>query len=252
MMTLGDNMSDTGMSGSEEWVEDAADDAAELELTDDESLPWLEADEYDQYESGVEPARIIGFGILLVLLAAVVVGGLYWLTSRNEGANAVPDGSTIEAPVGDYKERPDDAGGKEFAGTGSVAPAVGEGQTREGTLSTGDDKAGGNASATNSGTETGTGTGGANGSGETSEAASATGGVGVQVGAYGTTARAEKGWSELRGQSTALNGVRHRVVKGQADIGTVYRLQAVVGDVAAADALCRKLKADGLACQVKR
>jgi hypothetical protein len=51
---------------------------------------------------------------------------------------------------------------------------------------------------------------------------------------------------------SVLSGVRHRVVEGKADIGTVYRLQAVPGDAAAANALCGRLKAGGLACQVKQ
>jgi len=41
------------------------------------------------------------------------------------------------------------------------------------------------------------------------------------------------------------------VLQGTADIGTVYRLQAVAPDAAAANALCATLKASGVACQVK-
>jgi len=41
-------------------------------------------------------------------------------------------------------------------------------------------------------------------------------------------------------------------VEGEADIGTVYRLQAVAGDAASANRLCSALKGDGVACQVKR
>jgi dihydroxyacetone kinase len=41
-------------------------------------------------------------------------------------------------------------------------------------------------------------------------------------------------------------------VEGQADIGKVYRLQAVADDVAAAKRLCDALQSDGVACQVKR
>jgi hypothetical protein len=35
-------------------------------------------------------------------------------------------------------------------------------------------------------------------------------------------------------------------------MATVFRLQAVAGDFAAANALCAKLQAGGLKCQVKR
>jgi hypothetical protein len=75
--------------------------------------------------------------------------------------------------------------------------------------------------------------------------------VGVQVAAYSDRASAEKGWSQLSRQYSALSGFKHRVVEGKADIGTVYRLQAVAGNVAAANELCNKLKRAGAACQVK-
>ena len=41
------------------------------------------------------------------------------------------------------------------------------------------------------------------------------------------------------------------VVEGKADIGTVYRLQALAGDASGANDLCSRLKAAGVACQVK-
>ena len=59
------------------------------------------------------------------------------------------------------------------------------------------------------------------------------------------------GWSRLTQQYSALSGQRYRIVEGKADIGTVFRLQAVPGDAAAAQALCGRLKSAGLACQVK-
>lgn len=236
--------------------------AAELELSEDESLPWLETDEYDNDGGAVDTARIIGFAVMLLLLLALIIGGLWWFTNRNQGANAVADGSTIEAPVGDYKERPENAGGKEFDGTGNVAPAVGQGQTRDGTISDGAPQgsegiekspaANAGADFTNSGGNSSASSASDGSASAAGSAAKASGGVGVQVGAFGSEARAKEGWAQLRRQTTALNNARHRVVKGTADIGTVYRLQAVTGSLAEANQLCAKLKSDGLACQVKR
>jgi hypothetical protein len=77
-------------------------------------------------------------------------------------------------------------------------------------------------------------------------------GIGVQVGAYSTRAAAEAGWTQLSGRIEPLQGRSHRVVEGTADSGTIYRLQAVAGTVAEADALCRSIKASGGDCQVKR
>lgn len=224
-----------------------ADDSAieaELALTRDTSLPWLESDEYDPDEGTVDTARIVSFAAIMLLLLAVAIGGVWWYSNHAAGAQLVADGSTIEAPSGPYKERPENAGGKTFAGTGNVAPAVGEGITREGQLAeaappaeiapapTGVPRP---VIATRS----------------SDEAPAQLDGVGVQVGAYGSRASAESGWATLQHQTDALGGVRHRVVKGQADIGTVYRLQAVASDLAAARALCNELKNDGVACQVK-
>lgn len=219
---------------------------AELALAGDDSLPWLESDEYEPDEGAVDTARIVGFAAVLLVILAAAVGGVWWYTNRANESEIVADGSTIEAPPGPYKERPADAGGKTFAGTGNVAPGVGEGVASEGvlaevptsapTIAASPDAAPRPMITTRSTTETSV----------------EEDGVGVQVGAYGSRATAEAGWATLRRQTTLLNGVRHRVVKGQADIGTVYRLQAVADDLAAARALCEALKNDGLACQVKR
>ncbi len=83
-------------------------------------------------------------------------------------------------------------------------------------------------------------------------APAATGGVGVQIGAFSSNAAAEAAWNKLTVGHEALKGLSHRVVEGKADIGTVYRLQAVSADLSSASTLCQKLQAGGLKCQVKR
>jgi cell division septation protein DedD len=190
----------------------------------------------------------------------------------------VPDGSLIEAPEGPYKERPDDSGGKQFAGTGDVAPAVGQGGAPDGRIADSTGAASddqdlnlamppiGGADPQGSGpragdTDTGA-TGAAAGTqvapqaapqaaSAASTGASANEGVGVQIGAFSSRARAEAGWTTLRRQSAALGGFDRRIVEGRADRGPVFRLQAVAPGLAEANALCRALKADGLDCQVK-
>ncbi|WP_298464528.1 SPOR domain-containing protein [uncultured Erythrobacter sp.] len=243
-----------------EEIEDTGE--GELDLSSEDSLPWLESDE-DEHAGGYDFTQFLGFGVILLALLAAMVGGIWFLTNRGGDAAMVADGSTIEAPEGPYKERPEDPGGKEFAGTGNVAPVVGEGQTREGVMADSNAEGAESGSAT-SGTATA-----ANGSGSNSASSASAGSgnsgagasagsnassssvVGVQVGAYGSRARAETGWQTLVGSSDALSGVRYRIVKGEADIGTVYRLQALASNRAAADQLCNALKADGLPCQVK-
>jgi len=258
----------------------------ELNLTNEDSLPWLEADEEDDRGAGIDTAQMVGFLALLVAVGLVVVGLVWFVSNRDSGGAIMADGSTIEAPDGPYKVRPDEAGGKEFPGTGDVAPGVGEGQAPEARMAnstgagTGDQDLGipmppigGSTPSVGGGSGSGAGTkparadgadanaGATAGSSSSSSAspsaksapvtASATGGVGVQLAAYNSKSRAEKGWRELQGKSAALKGVKYRIVEGQIDIGTVYRLQAVTSNRSAADSLCRALKKEGLDCQVK-
>jgi len=214
------------IEGEYEEVEETE---GELDLSEDDSLPWLEADEEDEGSGGIDTAQIVGFALILLLLLGLIVGAIWYFSNRTGDETLVADGSTIEAPEGPFRERPEDPGGREFEGTGNVAPVVGEGGTREGVMNTD-----GNSGDQQAGTET-----------------ASTAGVGVQLAAYSSRARAEQGWNDLRRRTDALEGARYRIEEGTVDIGTVFRLQAVANDRAAADQLCAALRADGLDCQVK-
>lgn len=222
----------------------------QLELAEAEGrLPWLESadDDFDEEEdSGT--GRLIALMALGLVVLAAIVGGIWWATHRTPDPALVADGSTIEAPAQPYKEAPRDPGGKTFDGTGDSSFVVSEGQTRPARL--GETAAPAPAPSATAPAAAPV----ARPSAAPSAAASApaSGGVGVQVGAFSSKAAAEAGWSKLVSQSNgALSGVSHRVVEGSADIGKVYRLQAVAGDTAGANALCGKLKAAGISCQVK-
>jgi len=215
-------------------------------VSDDDALPWLESSDYEEIES-VDAWRITGFVVLGLVVLALLVGGIWYFTNRDGSGAPEADGSTIEAPDTPYKERPDDPGGKTFEGTGDMAPAVGEGESREGRLAEG--------SATPEPI--------ASEPAKQEEAAAPTqdtqstppakdNRIAVQVGAYFDKAAAEEGWRQIRSRTDALSGVEYRIVQGQADIGTVYRLQALPGDMAAARRLADALEADGIAAQIKR
>ncbi len=232
--------------------EDLGEADGELDLAATDSLPWLESDEEDEDAGGVDVMQIVGFVALLLALLGAVVAGVWWISNRAGGGEAVADGSVIEAPEGPIKERPENPGGKTFAGTGNVAPVVGEGGSRPAVVADpgmpplpGDAPAptpavSPSASATKPVPVT---------SSEPSPAAVQ--GVGVQLAAYGTRARAEQGWTDISRRTDKLAGVKYRIVEGKVDIGTVYRLQAVAGSRAEAENLCAALKTDGVDCQVK-
>lgn len=216
--------------------------ADELDLSSDDSLPWLEADEEDEDAGGVDTSQVIGFAAILITILVGVVGAIWYFGNRAGDADLVADGSTIQAPEGPVKVRPDDPGGKEFDGTGNVAPVVGEGGTREGVLDTGG-PAGTPDAAPDAASD--------RQPDPAPQPVQDTSGVGVQIAAYSSRARAEQGWREVSGRTDALSGVRYRIEEGRVDIGTVYRLKAVAVDRASADRLCAALKSDGIDCQVK-
>jgi hypothetical protein len=220
--------------------EELNDDGGELDLASTDSLPWLESDEDDADAGGLDAGQIMLFAAGLVALLAVVVGGVWYVSNRAAGGDVVADGSVIAAPEGPVKQRPDDPGGKEFAGTGNVAPVVGEGGSRPAVVADGPAPAATPVAKPTVSTVP-----------VAVPAAGDVPGIGVQLAAYGTRARAEQGWSDIVRRTDALTGVKYRVVEGKVDIGTVYRLQAVAGSRAEADRLCAALKADGVDCQVK-
>jgi len=216
---------------------DAGEFESELALIDgDERLPWLESDD-ELEQPGIDSGRVIAFA-LLGLLGVLLVLGVLWLLLRDESTRApLADGSVIQAPAEPYRTRPDNPGGRQVAGTGNASFEVAEGLRVEGKIvaspapspSAAQDQAA-----------------------DGKIVPPAPSGVGVQVGAYASRAAAEAGWATLIGRLEPLQGHSHRVVEGVADSGTIYRLQALAGSVAEAQALCQAIKASGGDCQVKR
>ncbi|MFM5884141.1 MAG: SPOR domain-containing protein [Novosphingobium sp.] len=240
---------DDRVEGEEPQAWDAGQEEQPLETErldlaeDEERLPWLESAEDDDYVEEGSGNKMAGLVALSGIALLAIVGGIWWASHRGADGTAVADGSVIAAPKEPYKEAPKNPGGKTFDGTGDTSFAVSEGQSRPAKM--------GDASTAVASTPAPPPAKGA-AAASAPAAAAAAGGVGVQVGAYSSKAAAEAGWDKLVGQAGgALSGVSHRVLEGSADIGKVYRLQAVAGDAGAANALCGKLKSAGVSCQVK-
>ncbi|HKT85585.1 MAG TPA: SPOR domain-containing protein [Novosphingobium sp.] len=220
------------------------DQPPQLDLGDEDvRLPWLEGEDDEFEEQG---RSSMGQGLLLAVLGlvaiALIAGGVFW-TLRKPERQLVADGGVIAAPKEPYKTRPQNPGGEVVAGTGDTSFAVAEGQSRQPRIDDKDETPQpGFVSVDKRVKQTP--------SAQPTEAAVS--GVGVQVGAYASRDTAEAGWNTLKTQYPDLSGIKHRIVEGKADIGTVYRLQAVPGDLAAAKALCSGMKSAGLSCQVKQ
>ncbi|TYC87519.1 SPOR domain-containing protein [Novosphingobium sp. BW1] len=232
-------------------TQDSPESARELDLGDGEMrLPWLEGDDedYEDERGGVGQTTILLLAALVAI--ALLGGGILWALAGRSDEELVADGGVIEAPEEPYKTRPENPGGEVVSGTGDTSFAVAEGQSRTPQIAEeelpgpgfdGLDEAESSAAAPQSKPVPAA----------KAEEPAAPSGVGVQVGAYTSREGAEKGWQTLKGQYAPFGDMSHRVVQGQADIGTVYRLQALPGDLKAAKALCADMRGAGLACQVK-
>lgn len=239
--------------GDEGWDQQDEDrlETEQLELHEPhERLPWLESAEDDDasYSDGYDTSRLLVIFLGGLALLAGLIGGIWWFSHRSTDPELVADGSLVPPPAEPYKTAPVNPGGKTFDGTGDVSFAASEGQNRPPVMAGAGGTGGPELAAAPSQAAAPVATPAA----AATPAPAAGGGVGVQVGAFSSQASAEAGWAKLVAQANgALSGVSHRVVAGSADNGTIYRLQAVQADRAAAVGLCSRLKSAGISCQVK-
>ena len=72
---------------------------------------------------------------------------------------------------------------------------------------------------------------------------------GVQLGAFGSEASADREWLRLRGRfGSELGSLSPRIVVAETDAGQLYRLQAPAEGEAQARAICDSLKEQDQAC----
>lgn len=230
-------MDENGVEDAE--FEDAYEADGQLALDDeDDALPWLE-DDGDYEDEGGFDARLIWLALVGLLVIAVLLFGGWWLLRDRPDPELVADGSTIEAPDGPYKERPEDPGGREVEGTGDTAFEVAEGQSTRGRISGEDDTPEPSIDMTQGASE-----------GEAEEAPSSDA-VYVQIGAFTSRSDANEAWVSARGRYSALSGMRNRIVEAEVNGATVYRLQAIAPNREAGDATCRSIRNAGGDCYIR-
>jgi SPOR domain len=207
-----------------------------LGLDDPDRLPWLETADGYEYDEGASPLKVAAMVLAGLALLAAIVGGIYWL-QRNQTGGTNGNGELIAAQEGDYKVKPDEAGGKKFEGEGDSAFAASEGKKTGATIAKpGDSKS---AVATQAGAKPA-----ANGP-------VPTGAVMVQLGAFGDATKADTAWAGLTKRFGFLAGTNRKIAEASAEGGRkVFRLQAVTANSAAAQQLCAKLKAAGENCLI--
>lgn len=210
-----------------------------LNLDDPDRLPWLETADGYEYDNGASPLKVALLVLLGLAVLAAIVGGVYWAQRNQTSGGASGNGELIAAQEGDYKVKPQDAGGKSFEGEGDSAFAASEGQKTGATLVPAN-KAG---AATPAPAVTPS----------MPNAPAPAGAVMVQLGAFGDSAKAETAWAALNKRFGFLAGTNRKIAEANVEGGRkVFRLQAVTANSSAAQQLCAKLKAAGENCLIVR
>jgi len=220
-------------------MSDSKDDG--LNLDDPDRLPWLETADGYEYDNGASPLKVALMVLLGLAALAAIVGGVYWVQRNQTGGGSSGNGELIAAQEGDYKVKPEDAGGKSFEGEGDSAFAASEGQKTGATL------------VPTAKTGVPTPSPEPTRAPDTSGASAPAGAIMVQLGAFGDSAKAESAWTALSKRFGFLAGTNRRIAEATVEGGrTVFRLQAVTANSSAAQQLCAKLKAAGENCLIVR
>lgn len=103
----------------------------DIELGDEDRLPWLEPVEEEDQRGGPSWVKILVSVIIGLIILGLVISGVYWLRTGSQG----PAGpQLIEAEKGDYKVKPADPGGMQVEGSGDTSFAASEGAQPTGKL----------------------------------------------------------------------------------------------------------------------
>lgn len=239
-------------------------DRDNLDLRDEDRLPWLEAVEDVDDETGVSPLKLVG-GVLAALVAlGVVIGGVWWVKERNRGTEG--DGSLIAAEQGDYKVKPDQPGGMKVEGEGDTAFATSEGAEATGQIDTdalpeapvkGSRAAAADAAPPSGKAATVAVADGGKLPAPVAASASAprpvgtgAGGSLIQLGAYNSEAIASEAWTRMSKRFAFLAPLNKSIIPVKVGDNTLYRLRADAGSSGQAASLCGKLKVAGENCLI--
>ncbi len=236
--------------------------AEDMDLREEDRLPWLETVEPDEQET-VGIGRVIALVVLGLAVLAAIIFGIYKLQQRAPTG----DGQLIAAQEGDYKVKPDDAGGLKVKGEGDSAIATSAGKSGNGAIDLRGvpeapvdgkraaapkttDAAGRNAVAqvpASGGRLVATAPMAPSRSGAASVG---NGGSLVQLGAYPSEASANTAWTNFS-KRFAYVGALGKSVQPVATGGrTLYRLRVNAGSANQAADICGRLRVAGETCFV--
>ena len=217
--------------------------------SDGEALPWLEAVDDEDEPRGLSASKMLAALALVLAGVAIVVGTLFYI-GREQGGSGPPE--LIRAPEGPYKVKPDDPGGLDVSGESGTAFATGAGVDTDSRLDVSRMDEPPPLPPAKEGEPM------RKPPNETKEPVEApkppppaepgAAGATVQLGAYGSTAKAETAWKMLSARFPEVAELSKQVVPYNGG----YRLRASGGSPAQARAACAAVTAGGENCFVVR
>ena len=209
---------------------------------DDGQLPWLQGVEDEDEPRGISARKMLA-ALLVVLVAAALVGGtFFWLGRRDTAVSGPPE--LIRAQPGPYKIKPPNPGGLDIAGESETAFETSAGEDKDAQLDL-------NAVAE---TPVAKPVKPQPKPAQTAETATPppppkpTGAPGsvIQLGAFANPAQAERAWTALSARFPNVAAMTKLIVPFQGGI----RLRASAASPADARQACQALKAAGENCFV--
>lgn len=218
---------------------------------DDQGLPWLEAVDDEDGPRGVSAKKMLAALLVVGLAAAIVAATFFWLGREDARVNGEPQ--LIEALPGPYKIRPENPGGLDVAGDSITAYSTSAGEDLDSALDL-DKLPDGIEPPAPEPTVPAEPAPKKLPPNETREpapddAAPAAVGPTIQLGAYGSTIKAETAWGMLSSRFPEVAALKKSVVSATVNGQALHRLRAT-GSSEQTRAACAALKAAGESCMV--
>lgn len=213
---------------------------------DTESLPWLEPVDDEDQPRGVSARKMLAALLMVGIAVAIIAGTLFALGRQSKGSGP-PE--LIRAEAGPYKVRPDDPGGLDVAGDSGTAFATGAGEDRDAQLDVGKMTEPPPPPPLAEGAPKPPPPKPKPAPPEPKPEVPATPGAPgptVQLGAYGSTAKAETAWRMLSSRFPAVGALTKQITPYSGG----FRLRAGAGSSAEAKAACAAVAAGGENCFV--